>query len=64
MWISGPIAIVHDEHICHELPAVARIIGNKVVVIGQKQARRRGSRKPSIWRYVDMATPPEKGAMV
>jgi hypothetical protein len=25
MWISGPITTVHDEHICHELTAVARI---------------------------------------
>jgi antitoxin MazE len=25
MWISAPIATVHDEHICHELTAVARI---------------------------------------
>ena len=25
MWISGPITTVHDEHICHELIAVARI---------------------------------------
>jgi hypothetical protein len=25
MWISGPIATVHHEHICHELTAVARI---------------------------------------
>jgi hypothetical protein len=25
MWISGPIATVHNEHICHELAAVARI---------------------------------------
>ena len=25
MWISSPITTVHDEHICHELTAVARI---------------------------------------
>jgi len=25
MWISNPITTVHDEHICHELTAVARI---------------------------------------
>jgi hypothetical protein len=25
MWISGPITTVHDEHICYELTAVARI---------------------------------------
>jgi hypothetical protein len=25
MRISGPITTVHDEHICHELAAVARI---------------------------------------
>jgi hypothetical protein len=25
MWISGPITTVHDERICHELTAVARI---------------------------------------
>jgi len=25
MWISGSITTVHDEHICHELTAVARI---------------------------------------
>jgi hypothetical protein len=25
MWIAAPIATVHDEHICHELTAVARI---------------------------------------
>jgi hypothetical protein len=25
MGISGPITTVRDEHICHELPAVARI---------------------------------------
>jgi L-aminopeptidase/D-esterase-like protein len=25
MWISGPITTVHDEHICHELAAMARV---------------------------------------
>jgi hypothetical protein len=25
MWIAGPITTVHNEHICHELTAVARI---------------------------------------
>jgi hypothetical protein len=25
MWISGPITTVHNEHICHELAAVARV---------------------------------------
>jgi hypothetical protein len=26
MWISGgPISTVYDEHICHELAAVARV---------------------------------------
>ena len=25
MWISDPITTVHNEHICHELTAVARI---------------------------------------
>jgi hypothetical protein len=25
MWISGPITTVYDEHICHELAAVARV---------------------------------------
>jgi hypothetical protein len=25
MWISNPIATVHDKHICHELTAVGKI---------------------------------------
>jgi hypothetical protein len=25
MWISGPITTVRNEHICHELAAVARV---------------------------------------
>jgi hypothetical protein len=25
MWISGLITTVHNEHICHELAAVARV---------------------------------------